>query len=225
MKYLWFALILIVAILFVLLLEQLRRKTNQTLDQILYVDQNPKLYLECLKNPRLKFIYSKQTIQQLEFNAYLVLNDRKQIQKYINELSHTPMSKGEKLEFNMKKLSYTCLHQDKTQADEAMQAIEGLLAKNKNDKNKALLKESQTIYQVYIQHDIHMLDELEKQAQLQSGRMKSITLFRCAKLCYYAQDNEKAIHYLNLAKKEAKNSDMEQQIEACLNDLKLLKKY
>lgn len=224
-KYLWLAFVLMVVLVVVLLLERLRRETTKTLDKILYVDQKPQLYLELLKNKRLQWIFTKQTIQQLELNAYLLLDDHKKINDYFDLLSYSPMNKGQKLELNTKKLSYYCLNQNKQKALEAKEVIQELLAKSKDKKNIELLNESHLIYDIYINHDITLIKSLDEQSKHQQGVMKGITLFRCAKLSVYAQNNQQALDYLNQAQPLLKNTEYEEKITKALSNVSLLKKY
>lgn len=77
MKYLYFALVLILIIFVILNLEKLRRKSTSMLDDILYVKNNPALYLDLLDNRKLKLLYSNNTIEHFKLNAYLLMKDNK----------------------------------------------------------------------------------------------------------------------------------------------------
>ncbi|HBE78494.1 MAG TPA: hypothetical protein DDW65_12070, partial [Firmicutes bacterium] len=61
-KFLYYAIFLIVVFIILFLLSKLRRKSTQELEKILYFQNNPKLYLQLLKNPMLKVLYRKSIL-------------------------------------------------------------------------------------------------------------------------------------------------------------------
>ncbi len=206
MKILAILLLIIIIILFNLSLEKLRRKVLLDLDQILYVQKNINLYLERLNNSRLKLIFSKASLEHFRFNAYIIANDDEKIKKSVSYLDNAFLGKQECLEYNLTKLSYACLHQEKEMASNSKEKILKILKNPKTQKQEAIKEETETIYSVYIDKDSLLIDPLKDKAKSQNGIDKGISYFRIAKL-YYAQNDEvNAKHYLSLAKPLLANS-------------------
>ncbi len=219
MKYLYFALVLILIIFVILNLEKLRRKSTSMLDDILYVKNNPALYLDLLDNRKLKLLYSNNTIEHFKLNAYLLMKDNNKIENSFEYLDNVKFTKGEAIEYNMKKLSYYSLCDNSYKAKEALDFLD------KNIKDENLRDECHLIYSVYVLKDIKLIKELEIQASRQKGQVKGISLFRIAKLYYYDHNLNKAKDYLSEALKYLNKTAYKQQIIDCLNDLKMLDNY
>lgn len=222
-KYVWMFLILILIVSFVFLLERLRKRTLEKLDQILYIEQNPKLYLKLLENKHFHWILRKESIAQLKLNGYLILDDQKSIEEIFELLEHAYLTKGEKLDYNTKKLSYYALHHNKEKAKQAKTEIENLL-KN-NQKKQDLLKESELIYKIYIEHDYSQIRILKENMKHQKGLTKGISYFRCAKLYHDHLKDDKAKECLKQAMPLVKNTSYESIIQECSLNLKKLEEY
>lgn len=222
-KYVWMFLILILIVSFVLLLEKLRKKTLEKLDQILYIEQNPSLYLELLGNKHFHWILRKESIAQLKLNGYLMLNDHKKIEEYFDLLENAYLTKGEKLDYNTKKLSYYALHHNQEKAEKAKSEIEKML-KN-NTKKQDILEESELIYKIYIEHDYGQIKTLKEKLKHQNGLTKGISYFRCAKLYHDHSKDDKAKECLKLAEPFVKNTIYDSIIKECNLDLNKLKEY
>ena len=77
---LYLILVLILIVLAVMALEKLRYRSSRTLDEILYVKNNPDLYLRVLQNRWLRLLYSDSTIENFRLNAYLMMGNQKKIE-------------------------------------------------------------------------------------------------------------------------------------------------
>ena len=77
---LYLILVLILIVLAVMTLEKLRYRSSRTLDEILYVKNNPDLYLRVLQNRWLRLLYSDSTIENFRLNAYLMMGNQKKIE-------------------------------------------------------------------------------------------------------------------------------------------------
>lgn len=221
-RFFYFAGLLIVIFIMMFLLNKLREKTTNELEKVLYIQNNPKLYLELLKNSKLKILYRKSALLQLELNAYLIFGEDSQIEHIIKLLDKIIMTKGESLEYNEKKLSYYCSKGKKEKAEEALNKLEELLSKVKGEKAALIRKESKLIFHIYIGHDTKLIEELEKSLEYQQGISRGITLFRLAKLNYFDKNNKRAQEFLLEAKKLLKGTAWYNITEAALGDLSVL---
>ena len=224
-RVLWFLFVVCLLLICLPFLEKLRRESTLQLDKVLYVDHNPQLYLKLLENKRLRLVYSKTTIKGLQLDAYLMMQDHEKIIETMNILESAPMGKGAKLEFNEKKLSYYCLKGNQVKAKEALDAIHQLLDKVKKDKYQKIVVDSDIIYGIYIDKDVSLIDDLEKQVETQEGSTKGITLFRLAKLYLIKQESKRCISMLQQATSLVKGTSYEEIVKECLNNLAKLDEY
>lgn len=199
-KFIYIIILLTLMLLVIFLLNRLRQRTTNELEKVLYIQNKPELYLELLKNPRLKILYAKSTLLQFELNAYFLLGNNFEIERIINLLDTMPMAKGQALEYNQKKLSYYCSQGEKRKAQASLNKIEEILSKAKGNHVQAMLKESKLIFDIYINHDTKLIKELEQIQSDQQGAIRGLTLYRLAKLCYFDKNNRKAQEYLNEAR-------------------------
>lgn len=221
-RFFYIAILLILIFLIIFLLNKLRQKTTNELEKVLYIQNKPKLYLQLLKNPKLKILYNKSTLLQFELNAYLLLGDDFQIQNIIKLLDAMIMTKGESLEYNQKKLSYYCLKGKKDKAQEALNKIEAILSKPKENQTQMILKESKLIFDIYIRHDTKLIKELEQIQVNQQGVTRGLTLYRLAKLSYFDGNKKKAKAYLIQAKELLNNTVWFDVIESAVKDMSVL---
>lgn len=211
------------AVFFMLyLLNKLRRKTTNELEKVLFIQNNPGLYLQLLKNSKLKILYPKSTLLQFKLNACLLLGADAEIAHTVEILDRTPMSKGESLEYNQKKLSYYCTIGKKDKAETALQKIENILAKAKGEHAGFILKESKTIFDIYIKQDVKLIDELEEAQRSQQGVTRGLTLYRLAKLSFFKRDDRSAQDYLLRAKEFLAGTAWFDIVESALKDKTVL---
>lgn len=216
---LYLILVLILTVLAVMTLEKLRYRSSRTLDEILYVKNDPDLYLRVLQNRWLRLLYSDSTIENYRLNAYLMTGNQKKTEDTFKYLDTKKFSKGEALDYNMKKLSYYALHNNREKAKEALDYID------RNLKDESLKEESRLIYGIYVLKDTKLIKKLDAMASEQTGQVKGLSLFRIAKLYHFDSDNRKAEEYLNRALKYLEKTAYRTQIIDCLNDLKKLEDY
>jgi hypothetical protein len=221
-KFLYYAIFLIVVFIILFLLSKLRRKSTQELEKILYFQNNPKLYLQLLKNPMLKVLYRKSILLQFELDAYLLLGDDSRVEDTIGLLDGTPMTKGESLEFCQKKLSYFCTVGKRPEAESVLQRIKSILSKVKGDKAEFIRKESKMIFDIYIRRDTNLIEELERAQMNEQGTTRGLTLYRLAKLNFFNNNAQKARTYLNRAKELLANTAWADIVESALKDMSIL---
>lgn len=216
--------VVIIVVLIQLALGKLRQVSTSELDKVLYDQNNPKLFLELLKNKKLKLLYRKSILLQFELDAYLIAGDDLNTEKIITQLNSFPMTKRENLEFNQKKLSYYCKKGYSEESMAALTMIKSILSKSKEQRYLTIISESELIYEIYIQHNIKLIEPLEAHQKTQTGIDKGLTLYRLAKLSYYAKNEKNAVHYLNLAKPYLVGTYWFVIIDSALKDLTLLEK-
>lgn len=221
-RFIYFSVFLTAVFLLLSLLGRLRRKTSNELEKVLYIRNDPGLYLRLLENPKLKLLFSKSTLLQFRLNAYLLSGEDERIKETIALLDRLPMARGERLEFLQKKLSYFCNQGSEDQAEAALKKIEELLARAKGEHARFILKESKLIFDIYIKHDTGLIKELEQLQKGQQGAARGITLYRLAKLNYFAHDSGKAREYLKQAQKLLTGTTWRDIAESALADLTVL---
>jgi len=221
-RFIYILILFTLMLLIIFLLNRLRKKTGSELDRILYIQNKPELYLQLLKNPRLKLLYTKSTLEQFEFNAYLLLGRDQEIKRIINSLDSIPMTKGQSLEYNLKKLSYYCSEGDSVKAEDTLKKIEAVLSKVKGSKAQSILNESKLIFHIYIMHDTKLIKDLEEIQREQKGAARGITLYRLAKLNYFDGNDKGAKSYLEEAKELLKGTPWFEVAEAALKDMSIL---
>jgi len=221
----WFIAVAILIVVMLISLTKLRAKTVSELNKILLIQNNPKLYLQLLENPRLKILFNQGTIEHFKLKGYMVLDDKNRIENTIDKIDHFSLSKGEKMEFNTLKLSYYAKKGKKEKSLEALNTLEKILSDAKKDESKAVLKEARQIFDVYINHNVKLIPELIEDAKLQTGQSKVICLYRAAKLEYYNNDKKEALKLLSSAKADAKGTVYQEIIENCISNLQCLEKY
>lgn len=224
-RLIYFMILLPAIFLALFLLSRLRRKTTNELEKVLYLQNDPQLFLKLLANPKLKILYRKSTLLQFELNAYLLSGDDLQIERVTGLLDAMAMTKGESLEYQQKKLSYYCSKGDKAKAEAALNRIESILSKAKGDQARFILKESRIIFGVYIEHDTKLIKELEKAQMKEKGAVRGITLYRLAKLCYFDGDYKKAQAYLLEAKEMLHNTAWFDIVELALIDMSVFDRF
>jgi len=221
-RFVYFASLLILVFFIIFILNKLRLKTTNELEKVLYIQNNPKLYLQLLKNPRLKILYKKSTLFQFELIAYLLLGDTYQIENTIKLLDDMTMTKGENLEYYQKKLSYYCSQGKKDKAQASLNKIESILSKAKGNQAQVIRKESKLIFDIYIKHDTKLIKELELIKVNQQGVIRGLTLYRLAKLSYFDQNNKTAHAYLVESKELLINTVWFDIVESALKDMSIL---
>jgi hypothetical protein len=220
-KYVYPSLLVLVVVLFVFMLSRLRKATTLQLERTLYVTNDPNLYLRLLENPRLKLLYRKSTLLLFALNAQLIKGDDDAIVSTLMALERAPLTRGEKLEYLSKKLSYHCEKQHETQADEALKGI-GSLLKRPKPNQQIILDECQLIYAIYIKHDQQVMESLRNALKTQSDPQKTMTFYRIAKLQYYAGDTKAAQETLMMAKNIKSQSAWSDIVRLAADDLSIL---
>lgn len=221
-RFLYFAILLMAICSIIFLLNELRKKSTNELEKVLYIQNKPKIYLQLLKNPKLKILYKRSILLQFELNAYLLLGDDFKTENIIKELDVMKMTKGESLEYCQKKLSYYCTGGNKAKALETLNKLECILAKIKGAQTEAIFKESKLIFDIYINQDTKLIKELELTGEKESGVIRGLTLYRLAKLSYFDQRYNKAKAYLNEAKGLLNNTAWFDIVESALKDMSIL---
>lgn len=221
-KFIYFMSLPIAIFIIIFLLNKLRKKTTDELEKILYLQNNPRLYLQLLRNPKLKLLYSKSVLLQFELNAYLLSGEDNQIEKIIQLLDAMPMTKGQSLEYHQKKLSYYCTLGKKEKAENALKKIENILSKVKGKYVQFILKEGKMIFDIYIRHDTSLMKELEQAQREEQGVTRGLTLYRLAKLSFFDHNDKNTQAYLIQARELLVNTVWFDIVEAALKDRSIL---
>jgi hypothetical protein len=220
-KYIYPSLIVLIVVFFVFMLSRLRQATTLELERTLYGKNDADLYLRLLENPRLKLLYRKTTLLLFRLNAQLIKGDDAAIAMTLTTLAGAPLTRGEKLEYLSKELSYHCEKQNEEEARAALEGIESLLKKPRPNQ-QVLLDECRLIYAIYIQHDQKMLESLKNALKTQRDPEKTLTYYRIAKLQYYAGDPKAAKETLLLAKNIKSQSAWSAIVTLAAEDLSIL---
>jgi len=223
LKYIYPFLIVLVVVFFVFLLSRLRKATTLELERTLYGKNDPELYLSLLANPRLRLLYRKTTLLLFTLNVQLLKGDDDAIVTTLSALQSAPLTRGEKLEYLSKKLSYFCEKQNIIEAGNALAGIESILKKPKPNQT-VILQECRLIYAIYIEHDQQVLETLKSSLQLQSDPEKILTYYRIAKLRYFAGDKKAARENLLLAKNIKSQSAWSSIVAMAYDDLSILER-
>lgn len=222
-KYIYPSLIVLVVVFFVFMLSRLRKAATLELERTLYVKNDPQLYLRLLENPRLKLLYRKSTLSLFALNAQLLTGNDNEIISTLTSLQRVPLTRGEKLEYLTKRLSYFCEKQNREEAYKALEGIEIILKKPKpKPKQASILNECRLIYAIYIKHDLKILPTLKNSLLTQSDPEKTLTYYRIAKLCYFAGDKTAAKENLLLAKNIQSQSAWSDIVALAIADLSIL---
>lgn len=219
---LWTFLIVIIIVLLNLMLTQLRKQSVTELDKTLYVNQNPQLYLQLLDNKRLKLLFPDSAIQLMKLNAYLMIGDGAKIEEQMNLIDQLKLAKGDKVDYQTRKLSYFCEIGNKEQALSARNQISALIGSSRNQKDHEIAEDANRIYRIYIEHDASLIKPLKQMMESQSGTQKAITAFRIAKLYHQQGDDDSAQKYLEKGYGPSLGSAYRSIISECINDTEKL---
>lgn len=220
-KYIYPMIIVLSVVFLVFMLSRLRKATTLELERTLYIKNNPQLYLKLLENPRLKLLYRKSTLLLFRLNAYLLKGNDPEISTLFSALQNAVLTRGEKAEYLVKKLSYACEKQNREDAKKALEEVEKLFKKAKQTN---LLEECRLIYAIYIEHDTQQIGRLKNSLTMQNDPQKILTYYRIAKLHYYDGNHEAANESLMLAKNIDTQSAWSDIVALAIKDLSILKR-
>ena len=220
-KYIYPSLIVLLVVFFVFILSRLRKATTLELERTLYGKKDPELYLRLLSNPRLKLLYRKSTLLLFTLNAQLLKGSDTDIVATFTALRSALLTRGEKLEYLSKKLSFYCEKQNIIEAGNALEGIESVLKKPK-PKQLSLLNECRLINAIYIEKDMKVMSNLKNSLETQSDPEKILTYYRIAKLQYFAGDKKAAQETLLKAKNIKSQSAWSTIVAMAANDLSIL---
>lgn len=223
-KILQFVLILVIGLVIYFLMNQMMRRLMVRLSEILYKDVDPQKYLEVLNSWQGKMFFSRKTRSLMAVDAYLMLNQRDEVEKIFSELDQMKLNPGNKMALAQKELSY---YVDAHQYDKALAAFEQLKetsAKFKQEQVSSIMKECTYLVEIYIHHNTDYLDEiLDLAGKMKNDFYQGIFLYRAAKLYYYKGDEENCRIKLKEAKEKTHGTAWEIMIDQMLNeDLSLI---
>ena len=182
-------------------LFNVKKKTTLELQDLLYKKGQLFLYLELLKNKRLRIAFSKVELKLLKLEGVLALGTDEEVVSVISELDNTKLKKKYKLEFLNKRFAYYVEKNNKKEAKKTYEYLEFILAKNKHSEAKKILKEAKRVLDIYINRDTSLINELIIEAKETENKVvRGINYYRVAKLYYFSLDNKKAKEYLEEAK-------------------------
>ncbi len=191
--------LLIVSIFIMLILGKIRQKAIEQLNTLLYVQNDAVGYLTLLENKKLTIVFKKSTIMLYKLDGHLICGNSGQINFIFDEISKMKLEPKEKIEFNMKKLSYYACEGNKEKSESALACIEKIL--NKEEKYKYIVQEAQLIFDIYINKNTKNISKLKAMFKNEKGSVqKGITLYRIAKLEHFDGRDAKAEEALLSAK-------------------------
>lgn len=204
-------------------LFNVKKKTTLELQDLLYRRGQLFLYLELLKNKRLRIAFSKVELKLLKLEGLLALGTDEEVETLIIELDNTKLKKRYKLDFLNKRFTYFVEKNNKKEAKKTYEDLEFLLAKNKHSEAKKILKEAKRVLDIYINRDTSLINTLIVEAkETENQVVKGVNYYRIAKLYYFSKDNKKAREYLQEAKPLVSGTYYEGIISEALKDIKIL---
>ncbi len=204
-------------------LFNVKKKTTLELQDLLYRRGQLFLYLELLKNKRLRIAFSKVELKLLKLEGLLALGTDEEVETLIIELDNTKLKKRYKLDFLNKRFTYFVEKNNKKEAKKTYEDLEFLLAKNKHSEAKKILKEAKRVLDIYINRDTSLINTLIVEAkETENQVVKGVNYYRIAKLYYFSKDNKKAKEYLQEAKPLVSGTYYEGIISEALKDIKIL---
>ena len=209
--------LLIVPILIIVLLlqlDRLRKHTASSLQEVLYISENPGLYFQLLENPHLKFLFTSTALMKFQLDGFIYEDDMPKVVELENQLRNAHPAKGDRMEMETALLSYWCRKNNRSEAEKALAQIDLLYANVRKPVNQEIQKDAHRIYRIYIEHDLTIVPELKELAAQQEGGQKAVTLFRIAKL----QDQAEALDTLRLALPLSRGTAYEPIIQTCIDD-------
>lgn len=202
----------------------LRKKTDQELQRLLFVLNNLYLFEELLNNKRLNFLFTQSEKEMLRLNGFIALGTHQQVIGQFDYLSKMKLKSKLALELYHKEMTYYIETSSYDKALKSYEKLKNILAHQKHEQAKKILDEAEMIINIYIHHDITLVDHLillEKETSNQL--MKGVIYYRLAKLSYFAKRDKDTLMYLNKAKPLLKKTTYEPIIEEALKDTHILK--
>lgn len=204
------------------LLQSAQRSTLTRLQDALYRQNNPKKYLQMLQSRWMGLVFRKGTLLLLELDGRQLIDDIAGLKELYDKAAVTRMNKNEKLDMYLKLFNYYIKTGENEQARSLYSCIELLLKNEKNEKLKTIRLDAKLLLGIYVEKDINLIPTLNEQLLKQSGSMQGMTGYRLAKLCWYANEKEKALDYLNIAKEKLAGTAWEPIILLAINQPDIL---
>lgn len=206
-----------------LFLFTVKKKTTLELQDLLYRKGQLFLYLELLKNKRLRIAFSKVELKLLKLEGLLALGTDEEVENIISELDNTKLKKKYKLDFLNKRFAYYVEKNNKKEAKKTYDDLEFLLAKNKHSEARKILKEAKRVLDIYINRDTSLINTLIIEAkETENQVVRGVNYYRIAKLYYFSKDNKKAKEYLEEARPLVVGTYYEGIINEALKNIKIL---
>ncbi len=210
-----------VAVLIMLALKSIRKNAEAELSNLLYVKNDIRTYFALLENKRLNLVFRKSTILIYKLDGYLVLGSDKEIGLMFDEISKIKLEPQEKIEFNMKKLSYYATKGDREKCESALSCIEKIFAKEK--KYTYMIEEARLIFDVYINKNVNMISKIKASVKKENNTIrKGISLYRIAKLEHFNGNDSKANEALLEARKYLKGTHWLEICNSAIEDKDVL---
>ncbi len=197
--------ILIIAVVIMFVLKTIRNKAEEELASLLYVKNDTAGYLALLENKRLNLVFRKSTILIYKLDGHLVCGNKDAINYLFDKILSLKLEPKERIEFNMKKLSYYACEGDKIQSESALASIEKILGKE--ERYAYIVNEARLIFDIYINKNTDNIQKLKAMVKKEKNATKrGITLYRIAKLEYFKGNLARAEESLLEAKKYLKGT-------------------
>lgn len=224
-----FVIYIIIAIIFALIFiifSKLKKNYIMNMSKILYVDNNPDLFINKLESIQGKIFINKKTRLFRLIDAYALKQDINLVIKVFKELEAKKLSFGQKVSLYEKEVSYYVQNQKYEEAKTANDKVQELAKQVEIQDLQAIAKDCQALIEVYVNKDGSlasvMADNGDK-ANIDS--VKGTYYFRAAKCYYYRNDNKMIEKYLEKAQKYLNKTSLKNVIEECIKDHNCLDKY
>lgn len=221
-RILWAVILTFVIVILILQLERLRRRTEEQLRRVLYMEKNPKLYLQLLENRHLRLLFSEASLQHMRLQAYLVQEQDAACEQLFRQLDGRHLPRGERIEYAAEKLQYYTQRKQTEPARQALAEIHALIKDGASEKDLAIREDADMICRIYIEKDASAIPVLQEQLKTQGNYMRAVSLYRMARLYHAGGNDPQAQDCLEKALPLSKGGTYEKLIAQSLGNLSLL---
>lgn len=178
--FLYLAILIVLVLGILLLLRGAQKDALALLAQTLYRDKDPERYLAMLGSRKLSLVLRKSTLALLRLEGHIRAGDAEGVTADEGALGKMKLKPNEKLEYCQKAMSFRLGRGEYDEGRAYLSALETLLAKEPDEKLKAILADAQLLIGIYADRDVTLTLPLEQQEATQSGGQKGLTQYRLA---------------------------------------------
>lgn len=196
---------------------------SKSLAKKLYIEKNPKLFLETLHSFPAKLFLSSKKRLFLALEAHMLLGEKEKTMQVFDKLSKKRLGYGASITLLQKKVQYFTESGQLTLALEAYQSLEEKGNWIQDPRMQQILEESKALVEIYCHKNAQYAPLMLQKAKESRGNLvQGIYYYRAAKCFAYNKDKNNVNIALKKAKDKLKGSAWEAHIERCLLDHKHL---